>query len=178
MVGFLFKTSKLYFKKNCFVFLLNPGPAISLCNFNICFLNSITFRFCLITLISSRNIHVRSWLSQTLGSPPSYTPAEFVDLTPIGRHRLSLRRPVWLRLLVEFTLRILLLPLWSVPSQYWSFLASSVGCGTGKPNHQQNPGRPVGFCWWFGSPVPHPTADARKDQHCGGTLSASRAEYP
>ena len=37
---------------------------------------------------------------------------------------------------------------------------------------------PPGLCSWFGSPVPHPTADARKDQYCGGTLSASRAEHP
>ena len=38
-------------------------------------------------------------------------------------------------------------------------------------------GRP-GFCRWFGSPVPHPTTNARKDQYCCGTLSMSRAEYP
>ena len=31
-----------------------------------------------------------------------------------------------------------------------------------------------GFCWWFGSPVPHPTADARKDEYCAGTLNPSR----
>ena len=28
------------------------------------------------------------------------------------------------------------------------------------------------------SPVSHPATDARKDQYCGGTLSASKAEYP
>ena len=38
-------------------------------------------------------------------------------------------------------------------------------------------GRP-GFCWWFVSPVPRTTADAAKDKYCGGTPSASRAEYP
>ena len=30
----------------------------------------------------------------------------------------------------------------------------------------------------WGSPVPHPTADARKDQCWGGTFSTPRAEHP
>ena len=30
----------------------------------------------------------------------------------------------------------------SVLSQYWSLLASAVGCGTGEPNRLQNPGHP------------------------------------